>query len=145
MFKKLFSLFFDRTFLKFILVGTINTILGAGIMFAAYNVFGFSYWISSALNYFLVSILSFLLNKHFTFENKEFSYRQIIEFIINIMTCYFVAYGIAKRLALFIFEFLGERLQNNIAMIIGMVLFTVLNYVGQRFFCFKEKNGSENL
>ena len=61
---------FDRTFWKFILVGVTNTLFGTGIMFVFYNVFHFSYWISSASNYFFGSILSYILNRLFTFQNK---------------------------------------------------------------------------
>ncbi len=136
--KKFVSVFFDKTFLKFIFIGIINTVVGTTIMFVFYNIFNFSYWISTASNYFLTSILSFFLNKYFTFSNQKSSFMQVVRFAINISVCYFLAYGIAKQLALYIFEFAGEKLQNNIAMIIGMGLFTILNYIGQRFFCFKD-------
>lgn len=139
MLKKLVMCFFDRTFLRFVMIGIINTMVGATIMFVFYNIFDFSYWVSSASNYFLTSILSFFLNKYYTFSNKETSLGQVIRFIVNILVCYLIAYGFAKRIALYIFEFAGERLQNNIAMLIGMVIFTALNYIGQRFFAFREK------
>ena len=45
------KIFYDKTFLKFIIVGVINTIVGAGVMFALYNIFHFSYWVSSIMNY----------------------------------------------------------------------------------------------
>lgn len=143
MFKKFMLSFFDKTFLKFALIGLLNTVVGAAIMFTFFNVFDFSYWISSASNYFLTSILSFFLNKYFTFSNKEMSFRQVLKFIINVLACYFIAYGVAKRLALMIFEFAGEKLQSNIAMMVGMVLFTALNYIGQRFFCFRKERETE--
>ena len=31
----------------------------------------------------------------------------------------------------------GEKLQTNAAMVVGMGLYTVLNYFGQRFFAFR--------
>ena len=40
--------FFDKTFLKFVLVGVVNTLFGTAIMFVFYNVFHLSYWLSSA-------------------------------------------------------------------------------------------------
>ena len=55
----------DEKLFKFLLVGVINTIVGAGIMFLLYNFFGFSYWISSVCNYIFGGILSFFLNKFF--------------------------------------------------------------------------------
>ena len=66
MLKKLF----DVKFWKFILVGAANTVVGAGIMFLFYNVFHLSYWISSAANYVVGSILSYFLNKYFTFRQR---------------------------------------------------------------------------
>lgn len=50
---------FDKKLLKFILVGGINTLVGTFVMFGAYNFLGFSYWISSALNYIIGSIVSY--------------------------------------------------------------------------------------
>ena len=55
---------FDAKLWKFLLVGVINTLVGTGIMFGLYNLANCSYWVSSAANYVLTSILSFFLNKH---------------------------------------------------------------------------------
>lgn len=41
----------DITFWKFVLVGIVNTLVGTGVMFAAYNLLHLSYWLSSASNY----------------------------------------------------------------------------------------------
>ena len=56
--------------LRFLLVGVVNTLIGAGLMFLLYNVANCSYWLSSAVNYVVGGIVSFFLNKYFTFENK---------------------------------------------------------------------------
>ena len=61
---KVFKLI-DRTLLKFVVVGVINTLFGSAVMFAMYNLLGCSYWVSSAANYIFGSILSFFLNKHY--------------------------------------------------------------------------------
>lgn len=141
---KLIKKLVDKTFLKFVLVGLINTAVGTTIMFGCYNLLGFSYWTSSALNYFLTSILSFFLNKYFTFSVKKTSLMQVARFAVNIMVCYFVAYGLAERLALWALSFLGEKLRTNIAMLIGMGLFVIMNYLGQRFFAFKADGNGED-
>ncbi|MDD7733294.1 MAG: GtrA family protein [Firmicutes bacterium] len=130
---------FDKTTLKFILVGIINTLFGTGVMFLAYNVFSASYWLSSALNYILGSILSYFLNKYFTFQSKEKSWSQVVKFVLNITVCYFLAYGLAKPLVMRILEGQEVKLVENIAMLVGMVLFVGLNYLGQRFLVFSEK------
>lgn len=137
--KKLFRKFLDRTFLKFILVGVVNTIFGTSIMFLFYNVFHFSYWVSSASNYILGSILSYILNRLFTFHSETAVKKTLPRFVINISLCYLIAYGIAKPLVIYILSSLSLNTQENIAMLVGMCLFVGLNYFGQRFFVFKTK------
>lgn len=131
---------FDTTFLKFVGVGIINTIFGTTIMFVLYNVFHQSYWVSSAANYFFGSILSYFLNKYYTFKYKGWDWTSIVRFAINIVVCYFVAYGIAKPLVKAIFSDMGKIFQENIAMFVGMCVFVLLNYFGQRLYVFKKKS-----
>ncbi len=130
--------FFDKQLWKFLLVGIINTLVGATVMFVLYNVFEVNYWISSASNYIVGSIVSFFLNKFFTFQSKKYSLAETVRFIVNILICYLIAYGGAKQLALYIFSQYSATVQTNVAMIIGMVVFVGLNYIGQRFFVFRK-------
>jgi len=129
----------DKTFWKFILVGIANTLFGTGIMFLFYNVFHFGYWISSASNYIFGSILSYFLNKHFTFQNKSKDPKVILRFVLNITVCYLVAYGLAKPLVRTLLSGMSVTVQDNGAMLVGMVVFVGLNYIGQRFFAFREE------
>ncbi len=135
--KDLGGKFFDATFWKFIIVGVVNTLFGTGIMFLFYNVFHLSYWISSASNYFFGSILSYFLNKYFTFRSRTGTGKTMVRFVINISLCYLIAYGGARPLARRIFSASSAALQENMAMLAGMFFFVALNYVGQRFFVFR--------
>ncbi len=135
----LFHKLFDASFLRFVLVGVVNTLFGTAIMFSAYNLLGLNYWISSALNYILASILSYFLNKHFTFQNKERGAGVIVRFTLNILVCYLLAYGIAKPLIRVLLTSAGPVVQDNVSMLVGMVLFTFFNYFGQKFFTFRTK------
>ena len=138
MIKKILSLV-DQKLLRFIIVGCINTVVGTAIMFGLYNLASCSYWVSSAANYILTSILSFFLNKFFTFQNKEKSIGQVVRFAVNIAVCYLLAYGIAKPLCLYLLSGAAASLRDNVSMFVGMCLFTAFNYCGQRFFAFKNK------
>lgn len=154
--KEFLKKFFDEKFFKFIIVGAINTLVGMGIMFGLYNLANLKaldsgylfddmgYWISSAANYIIASILSYFLNKHFTFKNKEKGGKPVLRFALNIAVCYLLAYGIAKPLTVLVLggTSLSESLQTNIAMLAGSVFFVGFNYIGQRFFAFKEKEDS---
>lgn len=128
----------DGTVIRFIIVGVINTLFGTAIMFVFYNVFHLSYWISSASNYFFGSILSYFLNKNFTFKYGKFDFKSLIRFTINILVCYLIAYGVAKPAARYLLSGQSVSIQENVAMLVGMVIFVGLNYLGQRFFAFKK-------
>jgi len=138
MLKKIITLFADKTFIKFILVGLVNTIVGTTIMFVFYNVFHLSYWVSSASNYFFGSIVSYLLNKHFTFQYQEKGWYSLLRFSVNILICYLLAYGIAKPVMIWLLADFSKSIQENVSMLLGMCLFVVFNYLGQRFFTFKK-------
>ena len=129
----------SKMMLKFIIVGIINTLVGTAIMFGLYNLAGASYWISSAANYILASILSFVLNKKFTFRHEGDTAKSGIRFAMNIAVCYLVAYGIAKPAASAMLTGVAVNTQENVAMLIGMCLFVGLNYIGQRLFVFRKK------
>ncbi|WP_251391259.1 GtrA family protein [Mediterraneibacter agrestimuris] len=130
--------YIDITTVKFLIVGVINTMVGTGVMFVFYNVFSLSYWISSASNYVVGSIVSYFLNKYFTFQSKEKSWKQISKFVLNITVCYLLAYGMAKPLVSFVLSGFDEKIQGNVSMLFGMGFFVVLNYLGQRLFVFKK-------
>ena len=125
---------FDPTLFRFLLVGVVNTLVGYGVMFGLYNLAGLhlwgdpGYWISSAANYLVGSVVSFFLNKHFTFRSREKGPGV-------------VAYGLAKPAmgALLSGTALSPQLQGNLTMLAGSGLFVLLNYFGQRFFAFRSR------
>lgn len=128
----------DAKLVKFLIVGVINTAVGAGIMFLLYNLAHCSYWLSSACNYIVGGVVSFFLNKYFTFKNTQKSLIQIGLFVFNLAVCYIVAYILAKWMVYRMFANQSENLKDNIALFLGMCLYTGLNYIGQRLVVFKE-------
>jgi len=131
------TVFFDLKFLKFILVGIINTIVGSAIMFLLYNLAHFSYWLSSACNYCFGSVLSFFLNKYFTFNVRHWSAFMVIAFVMTIVFSYLIAYGISKPAMNYLLRDSPQKIRENAALFVGMCLFTGLNYLGQRLVVFK--------
>ena len=90
----------DKTTIKFLAVGVVNTLVGTGVMFLLYNVAKVPYWPSVCANYICGGIVSYFLNKHFTFQNKERSWQQVVKFILTVAVCMFIGYGVAKPVAL---------------------------------------------
>ena len=143
--KSLLKKIFDPTFFRFILVGVVNTMVGYTVMFSLWNLAGLhawgdlGYWISSAANYIVGSIVSFFLNKHFTFRNQEKGMKVVLRFALNITVCWLLAYGAAQPAVRWALSGrpLSQQLRGNLTMLIGSGLFVVFNYFGQRFFAFK--------
>ena len=133
---------FDMTLLKFFVVGIINTLLGMGIMMIMYNVFRCSYWVSTASNYVITSTIAFFVNRKITFKSKERSILQGVKFAAHIITCYLIAYGVARPLTTWLLSRtrLSPRMVTNLAMLVGMGLFSTMNYLGQRLLVFRDKN-----
>ncbi|HCF15491.1 MAG TPA: hypothetical protein DER19_05145 [Eubacterium sp.] len=65
--------------------------------------------------------------------------KQIFIFILNITVCYLIAYGGAKPLVAWILYGQGQIVKDNLSMLVGMGMFVLLNYVGQRLGVFKSK------
>ena len=135
MLKKLF----DKKLIRVLMVGVRNALVGAGVMFLRCSVAGWNYWLSSAANYVVGSIVSFFLNKHFTFRSREKGAKVVLRFVVNISVCYLLAYGLAKPAVSWLLGGTGlsQQLQGNLTMLAGSGLFVILNYFGQRFFAFK--------
>ena len=138
---------FDPTLFRFLLVGVVNTLVGYGVMFGLYNLAGLhlwgdpGYWISSAANYLVGSVVSFFLNKHFTFRNQEKGVKVVLRFALNIAVCWALAYGIAKPVTVWLLAGTGwsQQVQGNLSMLAGSGIFVFLNYFGQRFFAFRSR------
>ena len=134
----------NREIISFMIIGIINTIIGYTLMLIFYNFFKLSYWKTSFLAIILMIVLSYYLNKNITFKNRDSKLKTFILFCIHILICYLFAYKIARFIVFFIsLEILGfdhTIIADNVAMFLGMLLFTVLNFIGQKFWVFKTKH-----
>lgn len=127
----------QNSFLRFLLVGVCNTLLSLILMFLLE---GLGYWPSTAIAYVAGAALSFFLNRSFTFHSEEGFWRSAGKFIVNVAVCYGIAYALAQPLVSWL---LGSTdippvWQERVAKVVGMGLYTLLNYFGQRFFAFRK-------
>lgn len=128
---------FNSSLIRFLLVGVGNTLLSALIMFLLE---GLGYWPSTAIAYVAGAVMSFFLNRSFTFHSEEAVGKSAVKFAVNVAVCYVVGYGLARLL-------IPVPQQPNAipaiwferaSKLLGMVLYTGLNYLGQRFFAFRK-------
>lgn len=144
--KKLF-----HELLHFGIIGVFNTLLGMVLIMVFYNIWHWNYWAASGTSYVIGSIFSYFANKKLTFHVEGNSWKPMLRFAANIAVCYLLAYGMAKPLVGSLmggwFPGLARQLgdmihmeayavEENVAMLVGMGLFIIFNFVGQKFFVF---------
>lgn len=140
----LFKIFFDVRFLKFIIVGSINTLVGLIITFVLYQMFHMGYWGSTFISFVLASILSFILNKNYTFNTKGKNLYKAVKFSVMLTICYFTAYKVARPLVQWVTSIFNililSKYSEQVSILAGMFIFTIMNYLSQRFIVFNGKN-----
>ena len=149
--KSFLAKFFDIKFWKFILVGILNTLIGAGVVLLLLHAFGwknFSWGAGAAAFAGVVvgSIVSYFLNKYFTFKNKEKGWKPVVRFTVNIAACMLIRVIAAtlvsegcKAAGLSMLGMSVNDFAANMSWAVGACVFVACNYIGQRFFAFKEK------
>ena len=131
----------DKSIPKFLLVGVGNTLLSMVLMFLLE---GLGYWPSTAIAYVAGAVMSFFLNKRFTFHSDEVLWKAAVKFAVNVAVCYVVGYGLARLVmgALSPLNPLPAIWWERLSKLVGMGLYTVLNYFGQRFFAFRRRGST---
>ena len=135
--------YLDRSVVIFLIIGLLNTALNWLIMLVLNTKLGFGFWISSAVGYVITSALSFVLNRKFSFKSKGDWRSDLARFVLVIGCCYFAANMMAKPFIEWLFgtEMLLKyaKWTEPVALIFGNIVFTVLNYFGQRFIAFTHR------
>ncbi len=128
----------DASVWRFLLVGVGNTLLSLMLMFLLE---GLGYWPSTAIAYVAGAVMSFFLNRSFTFHSDERFWPSAVKFAVNVAVCYLLAYSLAQPIAAWVLGGTGipPIWQERLAKLGGMALYTVLNYFGQRFFAFRRR------
>ncbi|KAF5053348.1 GtrA-like protein [anaerobic digester metagenome] len=148
MIKKIIRSFFDPSFLKFLMVGGCNFFLSMGIMFLLYEQFALGYWLSSVISFTLCSIISFVCNRRFTFQSSAPLPSAAFRFAVVIAVCYFIAFGVAKPLVGYVnvrfYLQYSHEVTDRISMLFAQVIFTGLNFIGQRFWTFNDARSTSH-
>ena len=127
-----------NSFIRFLLVGVINTCVGLFIIFFLLNALQLSYWVSTFVGNSAGACISYLLNRSYTFKSTVSYQRGLPRFVTIILICYFGAYFLSEKLTIWFnpFHFVSTSVDQNGAVLIGSVLYTISNYLGQKYFVF---------
>ena len=131
----------DKSLLPFLLIGAGNTLLSQLMMQGLMSA-GAGYWLSSGIAFFLTSVLSFILNRRFSFHSRAPVRDTLWRFALNIAVCWLLAYSVARPATAWLLNRLlpdSSLDVERVSLLTGQVLFTALNYFGQKFFAFRKR------
>jgi len=117
-----------REFIKYNLVGVINTLVGFGVIFTL-MLFGLNPVVSNAIGYLVGSIVSFILNSKFTFKEKNPNRKLIVAFFLTLLLAYFLNY--------ITLNYTLAHFNPYIAQVISGAVYTVSSFLIMKFFVFQ--------
>lgn len=140
--KKFFGFFLDKSLLPFLIIGGVNTVVSMAGNFALQQYAGWTLFWSSATAFAVTSVPSFYFNRKYSFKSKAPLGPSIMRFAVVITSCFLLSY-FANQLVLpwlraAIWPDIPEILYTFVKVVGIQVVFTALNYVGQRLWAFKE-------
>ncbi len=120
-----------KQFLRFIVVGVLNTISGLSIIFACKAFFAWGDVPANATGYSVGLLISFFLNKSWTF-NHEGAYAGVA---IKFLATFAIAYSLNLATVLVLIEQVGVN--DYLAHFFGMMPYTLSFFVLSRYYVFR--------
>ncbi|HEV2270733.1 MAG TPA: GtrA family protein [Steroidobacteraceae bacterium] len=116
---------------RYLGVGVLNTLVGLGAIYACMYALGLGDVLSNFIGYSLGIILSFILNKYWTFENTQAGGPQFVRFLLVVATAYLLNLAVVEACI----HLLG--MSRYFAQAAGIPPYTLAGYVGSRYFAFR--------
>ena len=122
---------FDKTFLRFIGVGVINTIIGYLTILFFFHIVGVNYSYSYFISYVIGIVISFFLNRKLVFFSHKSRLKEFTKFLI--------AFGISYIASYYGLRLIVEHhlMPIDYAFFAGMVIYSILFYLLNRFVTFR--------
>jgi putative flippase GtrA len=136
---------FNNSFIRFLVVGILNTFIGLILIYSLLHIT--SYWTATFIGNSIGAVVSFFLNRSFTFKSHSNLMKSSLKFFGVTLVCYFIAYKIsfvAISYALGLLHIDNKRLIEYVAVLFGMGTYTILNYLGHRFYTFAKRGESRH-
>lgn len=121
----------QSSLIKYLLVGVVNTIFGYFIIFLLMYL-GAMPEIANIIGYICGILLSYFLNKHFTFQSKNSHKRDFSRFFIAMALAFLIN---------FIVLIITHRIfgiNKYVSQIIAGIFYTASGYIFNKFFTFKK-------
>jgi len=119
--------------IKYGLVGISNTLLTWVVIWLLNDILGYPYATANVIGYVAGLANSFIWNKKWTFKSHRGLSSSLIRFGLAWLFCYVLQLG----LVLYLREIISW--EDKYITIIGMVFFTIINFLLNKFYAFKSK------
>ncbi len=132
--KKLKSTFLNKHFYRFIIVGTINSIIDITLFTTFHSYFSLNIITANIISTSLAISVSFILNKHFVFEKKNTTHKHLFLFVFWTLINVWLVQSIVIIIANSIFKTYihNAYLLSVFIKIIGIASSTILNFLRYR-------------
>lgn len=141
--KKLFSFFWDKSLLIFAIIGGLNTVISWVGSFLLRTQAGWGLYASTATMFAVCSVASFYFNRKYSFKSKAPLGQSIFRFTVVVVVCFHLSYLVNQFalpwMRLHWFPNMGDTAYAAIEILGVQVVFTILNYIGQRIWAFQYK------
>lgn len=131
-------------FMKYGIVGVMNTMLTLLVIFLCKSVFGVNEYVSNALGYMAGLINSFLWNRKWVFAASGHLSRQAMHFLLGFCLCYAAQFMVVWLINQSWFGAVEYRIWEGwvisgygIATLIGNCCYTLCNFIYNRLVTFK--------
>ena len=123
------------TLIRYLLVGVVNTLVGLGTIYLAMYFLQMNLAYSNAFGYAVGIMVSFILNKKWTFDNQDHVGYSFLRYLLVL----FVAYVV--NLATVLFADSHFDLNPYLSQALGIIPYTTIGFLGSRYFAFRERRG----
>lgn len=133
-----------RQFLRFVIVGVINSLVTLVVIFVCKSILDINEWVSNAIGYVAGVINSFIWNRNWVFHSSKKAGSEALKFCIGFLVCYGLQFlctwmltepmGLGEITWTIIgFTFSGYA----VATLFGMCVYTIANFIFNRVVTFK--------
>ncbi|HVJ39334.1 MAG TPA: GtrA family protein [Stenotrophomonas sp.] len=118
---------------RFVIVGVFNTAVGFGIIFACMYVLGLGAYLSNAIGYGCGLVVSYFLNKSFTFKSTVKGTSEAARFLLAFGIAYLCNFGVlylCVRIA---------GLHEGVAQVIASVAYVSVSFFLNKYYVFRTR------
>lgn len=118
-------------FIRYLLVGVTNTAIGYGLIFGFMYLAGLSPEASNAAGYGISLMVSYLLNRHYTFNSRGAQRGEVMRFL----AAFAVAYALNFVTLVLLVRVAGAH--EGVSQIVSGAIYVIASYFMNKFFVFR--------